>query len=128
MSKELVQKWYNALPNAEKDLPLILLDGIVYTPTTAYNEVMRNSPVGIRLQALIEQGKFGTSTEDEQTIAKTRLEQRMRSLPDKPLFATLSNKVFTPSQLLQEIEEGTSIGQQWKTNEINHMRNLMRLR
>lgn len=128
MSKELVQKWYNALPNAEKDLPLILLDGIVYTPTTAYNEVNRNSPVGIRLQALIEQGKFGTSTEDEQAIAKTRLEQRMRSLPDKPLFATLSNKVFTPSQLLEEIQSGTQIGQQWQNNELLHMKILMQIR
>ena len=128
MSKDLVQKWYEHLPNQERELPLILLDGIVYTPTTAYNEVMRDSPVGIRLQALIEQGKFGTSTEDEQAIAKTRLEQWLSTQPDKPLFATLSNKVFTPSQLLEEIQSGTPIGEQWKNNEINHMRNLMHLR
>ena len=128
MSKDLVSKWYNALPNAERDLPLILLDGVVYTPTATYNEVMRNSPVGLRLQVLIEQGKFGTSTEDEQAIAKTRLEQWLSTQPDKPLFATLSNKTFTPSQLLQEIQEGTQIGQQWQNNEILHMRRIVQLR
>jgi hypothetical protein len=128
MTKEYVTKWYNALPQGERDLPLILLDGIVYTPTTAYNEVIRNSPVGIRLQALIESGRFGTTAEDEQAIAKTRLEQWLRSQPDKPLFATLSNKVFTPSQLLEEIQSGTSIGEQWVGNEISHMKNLMQLK
>lgn len=129
MSKELVQKWYNAISNAEKDLPLILVDQIIYTPTTAYNEVMRSSPVGLKIQALIETGRFGSTSEEEQAIAKTRLEQWLQTQPpDKPLFATLSNKVFTPSQLLQEIQEGTSVGQQWQNNEILHMKNLMRLR
>ena len=129
MTKELVQKWYNAISNAEKDLPLILVDQIIYTPTTAYNEVMRNSPVGLKIQALIETGRFGTTTEEEQAMAKIRLEQWLQTQPpDKPLFATLSNKVFTSSQLLQEIQQGTSIGQQWSQNEILHMKTLMRLR
>lgn len=129
MSKDLIQKWYNAISNQEKDLPLILVDGIIYTPTTAYNEVMRSSPVGLKIQALIETGRFGSTSEEEQAIAKTRLEQWLKTQPpDKPLFATLSNKVFTPSQLLQEIQEGTSIGQQWSQNEISHMRRLVQLR
>ena len=129
MSKDLVQKWYNAISNAEKDLPLILVDGIIYTPTTAYNEVMRSSPIGLKIQTLIETGRFGSTSEEEQAIAKTRLEQWLRTQPpDKPLFATLSNKVFTPSQLLEEIQSGTSIGEQWKNNEISHMRRLVQLR
>ena len=128
MSKDLVQKWYNAISNQEKDLPLILVDGIIYTPTTAYNEVMRSSPVGLKIQELIETGRFGTTTEEEQTMAKIRLEQWLKSQPDKPLFATLSNKVFTPSQLLEEIQSGTSIGEQWQKNEILHMKTLMRIR
>jgi len=129
MTKELVQKWYNAISNAEKDLPLILVDGIIFTPTTAYNEVMRSSPVGLKIQLLIETGRFGTTTEEEQTMAKIRLEQWLKTQPpDKPLFATLSNKVFTPSQLLEEIQSGSPIGQQWSQNEILHMKTLMRLR
>ena len=128
MSKELVSKWFSKLPENEKDLPLLLLDGLAYTPRTAYNEVMRSSPVGDKLQALIERGSFGTTYSDEQAIAKTRLEQWLQQQPDKPLFATLSNKVFTPSQLLQEIQSGSSIGQQWVSNEISHMKTLMTVR
>jgi hypothetical protein len=128
MAKQLVQNWYNKLPSAERDLPLILLNGIVYTPTAAYNEVMRGSPVGNQLQTLIETGKFGTSPTDAQTIAKTRLQQWLQSQPQKPLFATLSNKVYTPSQLLEEIQAGSSIGNQWVNNEISHMTSIMQIR
>ena len=128
MTKELVSAWYNRLAEAERDLPLLLVDGLAYTPRTAYNEVMRSSPVGDKIQLLIETGRFGTSAEDEQAIAKTRLQQWLQSQPDKPMFATLSNKTFTPQQLLQEIQSGSSIGQQWTNNEILHMQSIVRLR
>lgn len=128
MSKELVSRWFDRLPEMERDLPLLLSDGLAYTPRVAYNEVMRGSPVGDKIQLLIETGRFGTSAEDEQSIAKTRLEQWLKQQPDKPLFATLSNKVFTPSQLLQEIQSGSSIGNQWIQNEISHMTAIVRMR
>ena len=123
-----MSNWLGKMPEAEKDLPLLLLDGIAYTPRVAYNEVARNSPVGAKLQTLVETGRFGTSTSDETAIAKTRLEQRLPTLPDKPLFATLSGRVFTPSQLLEEIQSDTSIGQQWIKNEISHMQMIVRIR
>lgn len=128
MSKELVSRWFDRLAEAEKDLPLLLVDGLAYTPRAAYNEVMRGSPVGDKIQLLIETGRFGTSAEDEQAIAKTRLQQWLQSQPDKPMFATLSNKTFTPQQLLEEIQSGSSIGQQWTNNEVSHMRSIVRLR
>ena len=128
MTKQVVSNWYNKLSNAERNLPLLIYQGNVYTPQVAYDEVMRSSPLGDALQSLIEKQSFGTSAEDEQTVAKLRLTQIMRTKPDKPLFATLSNKVFTPSQLLEEIQSGTSIGEQWVGNEISHMKNLMQLK
>lgn len=129
MTKEIVSAWFNRLSEKEKDLPLLLSEGYVYTPRATYNEVMRNSDLGNKLQALIETGRFGTSNADEQAIARTRLELWLKQQPDKPiLFATLSNKIFTPSQLLQEIQSGTQIGVQWTTNEISHMKTLMTVR
>ena len=128
MTREIVSNWFNRLGEGEKDLPLLLLDNIAYTPRTAYNEVMRGSSVGDRLQALIETGRFGTSTSDEQAIAKTRLEQIMQTKPEKPLFATLSGKTFTPSQLLEEIRSDSDVGRQWVKNEIDHMKKLMQIR
>lgn len=128
MTRELVSAWINRLPEGEKDLPLLLVEGYAYTPRMTYDEVIRNSPLGQKLQALIETRRFGTTLSDEQTIAKMRLTEIMRTKPDKPLFATLSGKVFTPSELLAEIQAGTYVGVQWVNNEISHMRSLMQVR
>ena len=128
MSRELVTRWVSKISEAEKDLPLLLVSGYAYTPRMAYTEVLNGTALGNQLQALIETGRFGTSTLDEQAIAKVRLQQILQSKPDKPLFATLSGKVFTPSELLQEIESGTQIGQQWLNQEISHMKMIVNVR
>jgi len=128
MSKELVARWFSKLSEAEKDLPLLLVENYAYTPRMAYSEVMNGSDLGLKLQSLIEMGKFGTTSLEEQAIAKVRLEQILASKPDKPLFATLSNKVFTARELMQEIESGTDLGTQWVQNEISHMKNIVNVR
>ena len=129
MSKELVARWFNKISATEQDLPLLLVDNYAYTPRMAYNEVMNGSVLGARLQALIEMGKFGTSSLEEQAIAKVRLQTILASKPqDKPLFATMSNKVFTPAQLMEEINSGTQIGQQWLNVEISRMSQIVRVR
>ena len=129
MTTELVNRWFSKISEAEKNLPLLLVEGYAYTPRMAYDEVNRGSALGAKLQALIESGRFGTSALDEQAIAKVRLQQILQSKPqDKVLFATMNNKTFTAAQLLQEVESGTELGQQWVTNEISHMLSITRVR
>jgi len=129
MSKELVNQWYNKISNVERNLPLLLVDGYAYTPQMAYDEVNNGSALGAKLQALIESGRFGTSSLEEVAIAKVRVRQILQSKPqDKILFATMSNKTFTPAQLLAEIESGTQIGEQWVQSEISRMTALVRVR
>jgi len=121
-------RWFNKLPIAEQDLPLLISDGIAYTPRTALNEVLRNSAVGIKLQQLLESGRFGTTTYEETSVAKTRLRQILSGKPERPMFATMSGKVFTPSQLLQEIEANSEIGQQWVKSEMETMKRIVAVR
>ncbi len=128
MSRELVTAWLQKIASAERDLPLLILGDIAYTPRTAYDEVMRGSELGNRLQALIETGRFGTTPLEEQQIAKIRLRQIMQAKPNVPMFATLSNKVFTPSELMAEIESDTDIGNQWVSNEKLHMQRIVQIR
>ena len=129
MSKELVSRWFGKISDAEKDLPLLLSDGYAYTPRMAYTEVMNGTVLGAKLQALIESGRFGTSSLEEVAIAKVRIRQILQSKdPNKVLFATMSNKTFTPAQLLQEIDSGTQIGEQWVQGEISRMTALTRVR
>jgi hypothetical protein len=128
MTKQVVSNWFSKLGQSEKNLPLLIYQGNVYTPQAAYDEVMRGSPLGDALQSLIEKQSFGTSAQDEETVAKLRLTEIMRTKPDKPLFATLSNKIFTPSELLQEIQNDTEIGRQWISNETLHMKRIVSVR
>ena len=128
MTLGLVRQWFTKISDAEKDLPLVLLEGYAYTPRVAWNEVLRGSPLGQKLQVSIERRAIGSAPSDEETIAKLRLEQIFAREPEKPKFATLSGKLFTGQQLLEEIRRGTSIGKQWVNNEISHMKALVSLR
>ena len=49
---------------------LLVLNGLAYTPRQTLDEVTRGTPVGDQLQSLIEQGRFGTATVDEQALIK----------------------------------------------------------
>ena len=134
MSKDLVTKWFNKISPTEQNLPLLVLSGMAYSPSQTLDEVMRGTPIGAQLQALIEAGKFGTASEDATALAKARLQAKLQSKPqDKPLFATLPTsgigvKLFTPAQLLQEINSGTAVGRQWINNEIAFMKTLTMVR
>lgn len=125
----MVTRWFAKLPEAEKDYFLLLVGGLAYTPRTALDEVQRDTALGSQLQALIESGHFGTTSEDQIAIAKARLQQIWQNKPDTPVFHTLSNKAFTAGQLLQEIQDPNSaIGAQWINAEISRMSALVQIR
>jgi hypothetical protein len=111
-----------------------MLDGVAYTPRMALAEVERGTSLGARLQTLIESGRFGTTFQDETTLAKIRLKEILaRYPPDKPIVATigtpeLPGKAYTPSELMEEIQKETARGKQWVQAEVQHMRRLMALR
>lgn len=134
MSKDLVTKWFNKISTTEQNMPLLVLNGMAYTPRQTLDEVTRGTSTGSQLQALIEQGKFGTTVEDATALAKARLQTKLQQKPqDTPLFASLPSsgvgvKLFTPAQLLAEINSGSKIGQQWINNEIEFMKTLTQVR
>lgn len=126
MSREVVTRWFNSLGEVNKDLPLLIVGGFAYTPRATLDEVNRGTAVGAQLQTLIETGRLGTTSLDEKAVAIVRIQQRFATYPqNKPIFATLSNKTFTPSELLAEIDAGTQIGQQYLNSEIQQMHTLL---
>jgi hypothetical protein len=129
MTLQVVRAWYNRLPPTERDLPILMLDGIAYTPNMVLAEVTRGSIIGYRLQRLIEEGRLGTSRLEEEQLAKIRLRELLRRYPERPLVATLrEGRTFTPSQLIDEIERGTPVGRMLIFSELEYMRFLLRLR
>jgi len=129
MTLHVVMAWYNRLPPVERDLPILILDGLAYTPNMVLAEVTRGSIVGERLQRLIEEGRLGNSRLEEEQLAKIRLKELLRRYPERPLVAVLrEGRIFTPSQLIEEIERGTPVGRMLVISEIEYMKFLLRLR
>ena len=134
MTLARMRSWFNRLPPAERDKPLLMLGGIAYTPRAALGEVERGTPEGRQLQTLVESGRFGTTSMDEITIAKIRLKMELqRYPPDKPIVATLPSaglpgRTYTPQELISEIESETGVGRRWIESESQKMRMLVSLR
>lgn len=130
MTLTLVQRWFDKLPQYEVDLPLLMVNGVAYTPRTALSEVQRNTALGQKLQAMIERRSVGTLASEEDTLARLRLQELLRRAPERPLFATLvlPPRTYTPGDLLREVQQGTPVGLQWISAEKMQMRYLVGLR
>jgi len=126
---ETVQKFFDKLPEYERDLPLFILDSTAYTPRATLDEVKRGTATGKRLQILVEQKRLGTLATDEKTLAKLRLRTLLATKPDKPLFATLGlpSKVYRPRELAAEIQAESAVGRQWIEAEKEQMKMLISL-
>lgn len=130
MSLELVKAWFGKIAEAEKDLPLLIVEGKAYTPRATLSEVERGTDLGKKLQSLVEEMKLGSPQIEEEQLAKLRLITRLKPMPEKPLVATLGlpGRTYTPSQLREEIEKQTAIGRDWVRAEISHMKRLVEVR
>ncbi len=108
MSRQAVEEWYSKIPTRQRASPLIILNGSAYSPNEVLTEVRANSELGQALQTVIEQRQF-TPVLDKYALACTRLMTRLGSLPaDTKLME--QQKSYSPSQLMQEIQNGTPVG------------------
>jgi len=132
MTLELVEAWFNKLPDAEKDLPLLMVERVAYTPRQTLEQVRKGTSLGKALQSLVEQGRFGTLATDELNLAKIRLREFLSRQPrDRPIMVELqgiSPKTYTPLELIAEIDANTPTGQRWVKAEMEQMQALMRVR
>ena len=109
MSKEFVSVWYHRIPETEKDLPVLLYNGKVYTPREIYNEVMRGSGLGDKLQRKLEElhSMHSFSYEDLRGldyIAKIRAEKVIKNLPKGFTIVSISQNgrtTWTPDELMK---------------------------
>jgi len=126
-----VRTWIQKLPPYELDLPLLIVDSVAYTPRMALDEVQRGTATGMKLQSLIESGRFGTPIGQETALAILRLKQRLsRYPPEKPIVATLGTpqlpgKVYTAQELIEEIQRQTPRGIQWIQAELEQMKRVI---
>jgi len=130
MTLERIRAWFNRLPEVQRDLPIVIYDGVAYTPRMILDEVQRATPLGARLQALVEAGRFGTTPTEEEALLKTRVRMILERMPpDKPVIATLGipSKVYTPRDLISEVERQTETGRKLMEAEKEAMKVFLRM-
>lgn len=116
MSKEFILKWYEKIPRAERNMPFIVHKGKVYTPTDIYNLALQGK-LDEELQKKIEKGEF-TSIEEKFKIGLERLRKILKNLEKTNIKIAVGTKIYTPKELLKEIEKGTKLGRQLLEAEI----------
>lgn len=99
MSKEFIEKWYNKIPEIERNLPIIYFDGKVYSPKEIYNEVMKGSEIGEKIQEMLERMAsphtiYESDIPNLKKAAEHRVKMIVDMLPDNFTMASLSGLVI----------------------------------
>jgi len=63
---QLIRLWVSKLPPSELDMPIIMLNGVAYTPRQILEEVERGTQLGAVLQRMVETGAASLSQSEEE--------------------------------------------------------------
>ncbi|MCD6407331.1 hypothetical protein J7L81_05625 [Candidatus Aerophobetes bacterium] len=110
MSREFVERWYSSIPEFERDLPIILVDGRVYTPREIYNEVMKGTPLGEKLQMELERLRSPHSLTYEdlrklQEVAWERVKRIVKGLPKDFSVVSLSGMIVRGEKIAEVLKD-----------------------
>ncbi len=121
--KKRVQKWFDSLPRIERDQRLVVYEGRAYTPSEILTEVKNGSGLGEKLQEIIEARRF-TSIENKYGLALIRVKERLEKLP-KEFRIVFEGKMYSPEDMLKEIQEGTRVGRAFVEAEIKRIEEVL---
>lgn len=124
MSK--VRSWVDGLPVSERDLPLIVVDSIAYTPREVLAEVEAGTGLGAKLQSNVEASAYGTSRELLEELAEVRIDKLLRERPVTivRLVPPGEKPEFTAEETMREVRERTDYGKKLIEREIRYMAHL----
>lgn len=121
MTVSKLRAWLNAIPERDRGLPFIEVQGRMLTPRQMLSEAEAGTSIGVEAQRRWEAGVVGTPD----SLLEERIRERLaRFPPDKPLFITLGGKPMTPSDVLTSPEAVA----RWKETERTYLKYLSGLR
>ena len=124
MSVEIVEEWVNGLPRVERNQPLVIHGDRAYTPNEILAEVRAGTSLGAELQRIIEARAF-TTVEEKYALAILRLKERLKKLPET-YKRIIEGKMYTPSELIEEIQKGTRIGRMLIEAEMTNLEEILK--
>jgi len=104
--REFIIAWYGRIPEDERDLPIIEVEGKILTPKDVYNEVLKGTELGEKAQKLIERLASPMTLTYEDTemlrrVAFERIKKKLSALPSGTKVGTLSGEVLTVDEFLE---------------------------
>jgi len=84
--REFIIAWFARLPEDEKDLPIVEVEGKILTPRQIYEEVLKGTELGEKAQKVIERlrSPMTLSYEDTEMLRRVALERAKRKLSALP--------------------------------------------
>jgi len=130
MTIQVIRAWISKLPQYELDMPIVVYNGVAYTPRAVLDEVMRRTTIGEQLQKQIEMGIASLHQEDEEELAKLRLKLILsRQTSTKIVALTYPQPTaLSPQEILREIEQETPRGRLWIEAQKEVINRLLRMR
>jgi len=107
--KEVIE-WFKKVPKAEIGMPFLVYKGKVYTPSDIVQLAKQNKlPDDLKKKVLSHQF---TTILDKYIIGIERVRKVLKNLQSKgkDIQIAIGGKIYTPKQLLKEVETGSKIG------------------
>jgi len=132
MMLEKVERWVSRLPKSELEMPILELDGVLYTPLDILEEVRAGTELGERLQERWEELRRGIRTlhndETMYELARVRLLKRLQERPVRIMTLTAGMPTeITAEQLIRDIETGGDLGESLVKAEIKVVQRMIRI-
>jgi len=129
---EKVERWVSRLPKSELEMPILELDGVLYTPLDILEEVRAGTELGERLQERWEELRRGIRTlhndETMYELARVRLLKRLQERPVRIMTLTAGMPTeITAEQLIRDIETGGDLGESLVKAEIKVVQRMIRI-
>ena len=111
MTVERVRRWFERIPEIERDVPIILINGRVYTPREVKSEVERGTTLGRRMQEELE--KTVSHITQLHKIGKARALYWAKGLPEDFSIGSYSieKPIATKSEIIRMIEQEEEVGE-----------------
>jgi len=122
----VVKKWYNGIPPAERNLPTLIVDDKAYTPNEVMNEVRRGTQLGKKMQQTVVGGM--TSLQKLERLAKTRVLAWLKKLPSEFGAVNVQGETYSRDELIAAVKQQENIGKTLVEEEIQKIKERMRLK
>jgi len=112
--RSFIEMWYARVPVHERDKPVLMYRGRLYTPSDIYREVVAGTRLGEELQRLVEAVRLSTSINALVAqfwgVGKARALRWVEALPENFTIVAINGSVIDKKGLRMLIEAERDLG------------------